>query len=77
MNPTAHTILLDIAEHPGTTVRQIANRLFITPQGIMYYLNGDLEHKVRRVQGNDRYNAAVYSVRDDLDWCPYCGRVME
>jgi hypothetical protein len=78
MNATEHAIIGDIVSHPGTQARDIAERLHFSPERIRYYLRGSLKPLVRRTNGKRGSGMpSTYTVREDLDWCPYCGRVME
>lgn len=77
MNNTPTAIFKDMAEHPNASITEIAGRTFLSGVAVRHYLIRELNPYIIKTQDGRGSIPARYSVRQDVDWCPRCGQVME
>jgi len=84
MNDTQKMIVMDLAEHPDSSIGEIAERVFFSFWTVRRHLiqlkpllivTKTKCHNAGSVRGS---SPVRYSLRDGVvNWCPYCGHIME
>jgi len=86
MNETAKLIFIDLAEHPDSSIAEIAARVFICYRQVAVYI-----HRYEKAfiikseparwsqpgQRGGRTPARYRLIDGHVNWCPHCGHIME
>jgi len=84
MNPLRQLIMIDLSEHPDSSINEIAARVFCCHDAVSDCLTEIAKivkpSPVRRHNNGSTRGRfpARYSLRDGIvNWCPHCGHIME
>lgn len=80
MNKSELSIIADLVDHPESSVRDVSGRIYLSAKSVQRYCNGSLKryvHHTERRHNGAKWCPFLYSVREENDWCPRCGRIIE